>query len=394
VRPEKVLAATTLALVCFGLVMVYSASSSVALLEGSDPLSFVSRQAMFAVVGFGAYAFFSRVAMTTLKRFTVPALVVSGLMLVAVLVPHVGVKINGSHRWLAAPLVGQVQPSEFAKLALILWIAQAIARDRKRIATFKGILPYLIVTGLFSVLILAEPDLGTASAFGVVCLAMLFIAGARPGHLGGVIAVSGVAVAIAIAAAPYRRERLLSFLDPSNDSQAAGFQALQAQVAVGSGGIHGVGLGDGLQKAFYLPEAHTDMILATVGEELGLIGVCAVLVAICLIGWSAFRIAIRARDLHQQLLAVGLAALITVQAIDNVGAVLGVMPITGVPLPFVSYGGSSLIVLLACVGILVNIGRLQTRPRTAGARGDRGGGNGRPRDAGARGGRRPARARS
>ncbi len=356
-------------------------------------MSFVKRQALFGVLGFGAFMVFSRMPMATIRRFTVPSLIVSGVLLVAVLIPGVGVNVNGSSRWIAAPLIGAVQPSEFAKLALILWIAQAIARDRRRIATFKGIAPYLIVTSVLSALILAEPDLGTASALGVVCLAMLYIAGARPQHLGGVMFCAAVFVAIAIAAAPYRRERLLSFLDPSSNPQDAGFQGLQAQVAIGSGGIQGVGLGGGLQKAFYLPEAHTDMILATVGEELGLIGVSAVLLAIGLIGWSAFRIAIRARDLHQQLLAVGLGVLITVQAIDNVAAVLGVMPITGVPLPFVSYGGSSLIVLLACVGILVNIGRLQTSPRPGAARGDRGGGNGRARDAGSRGGRSAARTR-
>jgi cell division protein FtsW len=194
----------------------------------------------------------------------------------------------------------------------------------------------------------------------------------------------------AIALAPYRRERLVAFLDPWSDPSGAGFQAVQAQVAFGSGGVSGVGLGDGLQKAFYLPEAHTDMILATVGEELGLIGVMAVVVAFGVVAISGYRIALKAGDLHRQLLAAGLTTMVVAQAAINMGAVLGVMPVTGVPLPFVSYGGSSLVILLASTGILVNIAQ-RSRPVTRlravpaeDASGDRRGRDRRPRDAGAR----------
>jgi cell division protein FtsW len=397
-----VLSAAVLALVSFGLVMVYSSSSSTALLNDGNPLGFAVRQALFAVVGFGAYLVCTRLDMRMLQRIAGMSVVASGLLLVAALIPSVGMEVNGSRRWLPFPLIGQIQPSEFAKLALILWIASAIARDPRRVTTLEGVLPYLIVTTLFAGLILAEPDLGTASMLFLVSLAMLLVAGARPAHMLGVLAAAGAAAAVAIAMAPYRRDRMLAFLDPWSDPAGNGFQVIQAQIALGSGGVTGVGLGDGLQKAFYLPEAHTDMILATIGEELGLMGVVAVLAGIAVVVLAAFRIAIAARDLHQRLLAVGLATLVAAQALDNTGAVLGVMPITGVPLPFISYGGSSLIVLLAAVGILVNIGRRATtttqrgsrRPGDAntGAGGDRRERDGRARRAGAGGGRGAARA--
>lgn len=387
---------TVLALVSFGVVMVYSASSSTALLNQGNPLGFALRQMVFAAVGLGAYLVATRLDLRALRRFAGPAVAVSAVLLVVVLIPGVGLEVNGSRRWLPMPVVGQLQPSEFAKLALILWIATGVARDPRRIATLGGVAPYLGVTTAFAALILAEPDLGTASMLFVVSLAMLLVAGARPAHVAAVTAVAATAAAFAIAAAPYRRERMLAFLDPWSDPGGNGFQVIQAQVALGSGGIHGVGLGDGLQKAFYLPEAHTDMILATIGEELGLIGVLAVLAALALVALCAFRIALGANGIDQRLLAVGLATLIAAQGLDNVGAVLGMMPITGVPLPFVSYGGSSLIVLLFSVGILVNIGRrastskLSTHERDAGR--DRRERDGRARGPRAGGGRGAARA--
>jgi cell division protein FtsW len=389
--------ALVFALVAFGVVMVYSSSSSRALLDDGDPLAFVKRQLVFALVGLGAFWLCRRMDARALQRLAGPAVGVSLLLLVAVLIPGVGQNINGSRRWLPMPLFGQIQPAELAKVALILWIAAAVARDPRRLATLQGMVPYLGMTALMSVLILAEPDMGTASTLALISLGMLLVGGARPRHVLGVLGALAAVSAVAIALAPYRRDRMLAFLDPMSDPGGIGFQTLQAQVALGSGGVTGVGLGDGLQKAFYLPEAHTDMILATVGEELGVIGVCAVLGALAMVALIGYRIALRAPDPHQRLLATGLATLIAVQSLDNAGAVLGVMPITGVPLPFVSYGGSSLIVLLASVGILVNISRnadRQTRRHRAPAEGaDRSGRDGRPRDAGAGGGRGAARAR-
>ena len=395
--PERLLTGVVLALVSFGLVMVYSTSSATALLNDGDPLGMVTRQAAYAVVGVAAYAVFARMSPEGMRRLGPSAMAVAVVLLLAVLVPSIGMQVNGSRRWIDLGPIGQLQPSELAKLALALWLAQAIARDPRRLRTPGGLLPFLLVTAALGALILIEPDMGTAVVLCAMAFAVLIVAGARLRHLGAVVAVGGVLAVIAIMAAPYRRERLLAFLDPWSDPNGAGFQSVQAQVALGSGGFSGVGLGDGVQKAFYLPEAHTDMILATVGEELGLLGVLAVLVAFALWGAAGYRIALTAKDLHQQALAAGLTTLVLAQAAINIGAVMGVMPVTGVPLPFVSFGGSSLIVLLACTGLLVNIGRrshpsarLAAVPRRAGA--DRRRRDGGSRDAGAGGGRRAARA--
>jgi cell division protein FtsW len=395
--PERLLTGVVLALVSFGLVMVYSSSSATALLNDGDPLGMVTRQAAYAVVGLGAYAVFSRMSPEGMRRLGPPALAVAAFLLLIVLVPSIGMQVNGSRRWISLGALGQLQPSELAKLALALWLAQAIARHPRRLGTPGGLAPFLLVTAALAVLILVEPDMGTAVVLCAMAVAMLIVAGARLRHLGGIVAVGTLVAMIAILAEPYRRERLLAFLDPWSDPDGAGFQSVQAQVALGSGGVSGVGLGDGVQKAFYLPEAHTDMILATVGEELGLIGVLAVLIAFALFGIAGYRIALRSPDLHQQALAAGLTTLVLAQAAINIGAVVGVMPVTGVPLPFVSFGGSSLIVLLACTGLLVNIGR---RSHTAAGRlaavpagADRRRRDGRARDAGAGGGRRAARAR-
>jgi cell division protein FtsW len=339
-----------------------------------------------------------RMPAESIRRLGRPALAVAGFLLLVVLVPSIGMTVNGSRRWISLGGLGQLQPSELAKLALALWIAQAVVRAPLPITTWKGLAPFLLVTGGFGFLILIEPDMGTAVSFCAVAFAMLIVAGARLRHLGGLVATGIVLAGFAIMLEPYRRERLFTFLDPWSDPNGAGFQSVQAQVAIGAGGLHGVGLGGGVQKAFYLPEAHTDMILATVGEELGLIGVMAVLAAFALFAIAGYRIALGARDLHQQVLAAGLTTLVVMQAAINIGAVVGVLPVTGVPLPFVSFGGSSLIILLASTGILVNIGRrshAHSSRLTAVAPGeghDRGGRDGRARDAGAGGGRRAARA--
>lgn len=392
---DRLLSATVLALVCFGLVMVFSTSSATALLSDGDPLGLAIRQAAYAVVGFGAYTLFSRMSMDGMKRIGPPALGVSAFLLVLVLVPGIGMSVNGARRWLSLGGLGQLQPAELAKLALALWIAQAVVRPPARLTTPKGLAPFLVVTGLLALLILIEPDMGTAMTFSAIAFAMLVVAGARMKHLGVIVGVGALLATIAMLAEPYRRERFFTFLDPWSDPNGAGFQSVQAQIALGSGGLHGVGLGDGVQKAFYLPEAHTDMILATVGEELGLIGVVAVLAAFGLFAVAGYRIALGARDLHQQVLAAGLTTLVVMQAAINIGAVVGVLPVTGVPLPFVSFGGSSLIILLACTGILVNIGRRSATPTRrlaavgAPAGDDRGRGDGRPRDARPGGRRRP-----
>ncbi|HTI33537.1 MAG TPA: putative lipid II flippase FtsW [Miltoncostaea sp.] len=394
-RPENLLTATVLALVCFGLVMVFSTSSATALLNDGDPLGLAIRQGAYALVGFGAYAVMVRMPAGSIRRLGRPALAIAGFLLLVVLVPSIGMTVNGSRRWISLGGLGQLQPSELAKVALALWLAGYVAATAGRLRTPGGLAPPLVVTGVLGLLILIEPDMGTATSLCVVALAMLIVAGARMRHIGTVVGTLLMLATIAMLAEPYRRERFFTFLDPWADPNGAGFQSVQAQVAIGTGGLHGVGLGDGVQKAFYLPEAHTDMILATVGEELGLVGVVGVLVGFALFALAGYRIAIGARDVHDQALAAGITTLVVMQAFINVGAVVGVLPVTGVPLPFVSFGGSSLIVLLAASGLLVNIGRRSQRRAAPALRpvrqgDDRGRRDGRPRDAGAGGRRRAA----
>ena len=235
------------------------------------------RQGAYALVGLGAYALMVRMPPESIRRLGPVALAVSGFLLLVVLVPSIGMTVNGSRRWISLGGLGQLQPSELAKVALALWLAGYVATAKGRLRTPGGLAPPLIVTGVLGLLILIEPDMGTASSLCVVGLAMLVVAGARMRHIGAVVGTLFMLATIAMLAEPYRRERFFTFLDPWADPNGSGFQSVQAQVAIGSGGLHGVGLGDGVQKAFYLPEAHTDMILATVGEELGLIGVLAVL---------------------------------------------------------------------------------------------------------------------
>lgn len=388
-RPEGTLVIAVLALVLFGLVMVYSSSSATAVLSNGSPTDLLIRQTLYAVLGLGAYLVFVRMSPKGLARLGTPLLGLSILLLLVVLVPGLGTTTNGSTRWIAVGGLFQVQPSEIAKLAIILWLAQAISRDPGALRRAEGLIPLLGVSAAVSALVLAEPDLGTAATIFVVVLAMLAVAGARGSHLMVVTASAGTLAAFAIMAAPYRRARLTTFLDPWSDPDGAGFQSVQAQLAVASGKLTGVGLGDGLQKVFYLPEAPTDMILATVGEELGVLGIFGVLAALVVVLISGYRIALAARDRHLQVIAAGLTTLIAVQAFFNAGAVLGLLPITGVPLPYVSFGGNSLVVLLASTGILVNIGRRSAAPglRVVGGsdtRTDRRGRNRRARGARAR----------
>ncbi len=383
------MAIAVLALVLFGLVMVYSSSSATAVLSNGSPTDLLIRQTIYAALGLGAYFVFARMSPTGLARLGTPLLGVSTLLLLLVLVPGLGTTTNGSTRWIAVGGLFQIQPSEIAKLAIILWLAQAIARDPGALRKGAGLVPLIGISAAVSALVLAEPDLGTATTIFVVVLAMLAVAGARGSHLLVVTASAGALATFAIMAAPYRRARLTTFLDPWSDPDGAGFQSVQAQLAVASGKLTGVGLGDGLQKVFYLPEAPTDMILATVGEELGVLGIFGVLAALVVVVISGYRIALAARDRHLQVVAAGLTTLIAVQAFFNAGAVLGLLPITGVPLPYVSFGGNSLVVLLASTGILVNIGRRSATPglRVVGGsdtRSDRRRRNGRARSAGAR----------
>ncbi len=341
-----------LALVAFGIVMVYSASSARALVAEGDPAFFVKRQAIFAGLGLLLLVVFSRLDFRIWRHLSVPLLASSFVVLVAVLV--MGTSVNGARRWISFGLI-EFQPSELAKLALALWVAVVLTKRGAPQTVKEFLKPIGLVVGTAGLLILLEPDLGTVVAIVVMVGAMLVAAGTRLRVLAGVSVVVALVAVVAIWIAPYRRERLFSFLDPWADAQDGGFQIVQAMLALGSGGLTGVGVGESVQKIYYLPEASTDMIFAIIGEELGLLGAAAVILAYVLLGYAGFHVALASRDPFGKQLAVGLTALICGQAAVNLSAVMGLAPLTGIPLPLVSYGGSSVLVTLAAVGILLNI---------------------------------------
>jgi cell division protein FtsW len=378
------LVVVTLGLVAFGLVMVYSASSARAALAADDPAYYLKRQAAYAFLGLIALAVLSRTDYRRLRYGVPPLLLASFALLLIVLVA--GTPVNGARRWLTIG-PATLQPSELAKLALALWVAAYLSRSPAPKSLGELARPIGVVFAAALGLILLEPDLGTAISIAVMLAAVLVVAGTRLSTLAGAGAIAVSLIAAAIWLEPYRRERILSFLDPWQDPQGAGFQSVQAMLALGSGGFFGVGLGESVQKVYYLPEASTDMIFAIIGEELGLFGAFAVLGAFVVFGYAGFNVALACRDPFGKLLAAGITALICGQAAVNVSAVMGLAPLTGIPLPLVSYGGSSLVVLLASVGILLNIAvnhaaessastpdrrRRDRRSRPARARGRRG----------------------
>jgi cell division protein FtsW len=349
---QRVLVLVTLALVAFGLVMVYSATSAEAALGNGDPITYLKRQGLYAFAGVALMLAASRFDHRRLRQLA-PPLVLTALGL-CVVVLAIGPSINGAKRWLdLGP--ASFQPSELAKLALLAWAAAYLARKGPPQTLGELWRPIGMLATLFAVLIMLEPDLGTTIALMLMLAGMLLVAGVPTRVLasaGGLAAAAGLA---AIWMEPYRRARVFSFLDPWANPETTGFQTVQAMIGIGSGGLTGKGLGEGVQKINYLPEQQTDMILAVIGEELGLIGTTAVIVAFAIFAFAGFTVALRCRDPFGKLLAAGITSLVCGQAAVNLAAVLGIAPLTGVPLPFVSYGGSSLVVLLACIGILLNI---------------------------------------
>jgi cell division protein FtsW len=376
---SHILILVTLGLTAFGLVMVYSATSAPAALGGGDPGFYLKRQGIYAVIGIALLIVASRTDFRSL-RYLAPVLVLtSAFLCLAVLV--IGQEVNGARRWLTVgPL--SFQPSELAKLSLAIWAAAYLARRPPPRTLGELLRPIGLTVGVFCALILVEPDLGTVIALVLVVGAILVVSGAPLGVLaGGGSIAAGLALA-AVWVTPYRRERVFAFLDPWQDAQGAGYQTVQAMMGLASGGIFGEGLGQGVQKVNYLPEAHTDMIFAIVGEELGLLGATAVIGAYVAFAYAGLRVALRCRDPFGKRLAAGLTALVCGQALVNLAAVLGVAPLTGITLPFVSYGGSSLVVSLAAAGVLLNIAVDEGRARAALPH--RGRGHGRPRAAVAR----------
>lgn len=412
---QRILLTATLCLLAFGAVMVYSASSATSLLQGhGNGSGYLVKYLIYGAIGLVLMRVLARDGVARAQAITGPLLVTSFVLVLAVHIPHIGVSVNGARRWLG-PGPFQFQPSELMKIALVLYGATLLAKRPQRVHDLRELSrPLLAVVGGGILLVVTQPDLGTAMVIAFVTISLLVAAGIPMRNLAIVCGCAFAAVVLYAIVKPYARARLTSFLDPWAHASGSGFQAVQGQIAIGSGGLFGVGPGQSVQKIFYLPEAPTDFILAVIAEELGAVGVCALLFLYGLIAYAGLRTARGARSLQSALIAVGVTSLIVSQALLNVFAVLGLAPLTGVPLPFVSYGSSSLIVMLAGMGLLMNVAAGGTahvravpsrRGRSADARAreqarwdregeeadrDRGGRHGGARGARARGGRRAA----
>jgi cell division protein FtsW len=350
-----VLLTATLCLLAFGLVMVYSATSATTVLQGGSGSSELIKFAVFSAFGLVVMRVLAKDGIARVQGIVAPLLAVSLVLVFAVHVPGLGVSVNGARRWLGrGSLV--FQPSELLKVALVLYTATLIARRPRQLLDLKDLAkPLLLVTGAACGLVATQPDIGTAMVIAFTIAAMLVAAGIPMRNLGIIVGCVLAVVVVYAIAQPYARERLTSFLNPWAHASGSGFQAVQGQIAIGSGGLFGVGPGRSVQKIFYLPEASSDFILAVIGEELGVVGICALLSLYGAIAYAGLRVARKARSLHSALIAVGMTSLIVSEALLNVFSVLGLAPLTGVPLPFVSAGASNLIVMLAAMGLLMNV---------------------------------------
>jgi len=349
-------------LMCIGVVMIYSSSSIYAWERYKDGFFFLKRHLIFLLIGAFLTFFFMSIDYRKLKGFARPLLIISLILLVLVLIPGLGREVSGARRWFRFKFLS-FQPSEFANLAIIIYMADFISRKGNLMKTFfKGFLAPMCVLGAFALLIMLQPDLGTTIALGAVVLVMLFVAGVRPVYILSLILTSLPALYFLIFSVPYRKARILAFLNPWLDPKGSGFQIIQSQVALGSGGLFGVGLGHSKQKLFYLPAAHTDFIFSIIGEELGLIGTIGVIVLFIIFIQQGIKVIKNAPDKFGYFLSLGLVAMIAFRAVINIGVSCGVLPTKGLPLPFISYGGSSFIFDMICVGILVNIARTGEYP--------------------------------
>lgn len=378
VSVDRTLLVVTVVLALVGLVMVFSASAVVAGNRFHDPGYFLKRQVAWLVFGFLLLHLLARVDYTVWRTLAIPILGLAVVLLVMVLIPSLGVAAKGARRWLRLGPIS-LQPAELVKLVAVIYLAAYVTKKGDKIANFStGFVPPLVVVGILSGLVLLEPDLGTVVVMGVVMVGLLFLAGARLSHLFGLACCAVPVVLALVLGSSYRRQRLLTFLAPWKDAADAGFQVTQSFLAFGSGGPFGVGLGEGKQKLFFLPEAHTDFVLALVGEELGLVGTAGIMLLFAVFVIKGFQIAARARVPFGRHLATGITLLIGLQALVNAGVVTGLLPTKGLTLPFVSYGGSSLVVSMAAVGILLSISRdRQAGQAGSGHRGGDGGSGGR-----------------
>ena len=373
-RMDPILLLSTLALVGFGIVMVYSASFPVGTERMGDPYHFLKKQAIAAGLGIGLLVLGARMNYRYWQPLALPVLIGSIVLLFLVFVPGVRQQIGGAYRWLK--IYGfSIQPSELAKLALVIYLARSLTRKEGRMERFTvGFLPFAIVLAILFLLVLKQPDFGTGVLFVAVVFLMLFVAGTPLRFLVGALLAAAPILAYLAVKANYRWERIIIFLDPWKDSGKGGFQIIQSFLAFGVGKVFGVGLGEGKQKLFYLPEIHTDFIFSVIGEELGLVGVTIIIALFLVLVIRGFQSCFRAPDRFGTYLSLGITVLIAMQTLLNMGVVMGLLPTKGSTLPFISYGGTSLMMNLMAVGILLNVHSQGVRSRNEGP--DRRRGNG------------------
>jgi len=356
---QQLLSVTALLVAC-GVVMIYSASAIYAQESFGNRWYYLQRHLLYLGLGLVVGGAILAVDYQWLRRHLKVLLGICLLLLVTVLLPGVGHEVSGARRWFRVGFLS-LQPSEAAQVIVILYMADVLARKQDRLRSFvHGFLPPMLILGTFVGLILLQPDLGTAVTMAAVVFLMLFVSGIELVHLGPALASTIPVLALLIASTPYRVRRILAFANPWADPQGAGFQLIQSLVAVGTGGLMGVGLGQSRQKLFYLPAAHTDFIFSVIGEELGLFGVTAVLAMFLAFIWLGIKIALHASDLFAQLAGVGLTCLIGAKALMHMAVAIGLVPTKGLPLPFISYGGSSLVFNLAIVALLLNFARVRS----------------------------------
>jgi cell division protein FtsW len=352
---DPLLLVAILLLVGFGLVMVYSASAITAQDKLGDSFFFLKRQAIAAGLGLFGMAVALKFGYRRTARLAYPLLIVAVLLLVAVLVPGLGTSVGGAKRWLRVPGIS-VQPAEIAKVAWVIYLAYSLAKKRERVKSFSiGFVPHLGLAAVLVVLCMMEPDFGSSVALVFLMFVMLFAAGARLSYILGMVLAALPLAYVAIASSPYRMRRITAFLDPWANRQGSGYQVAESLMSIGSGGLTGLGLGDGRQKLFFLPEAHTDFIFAIVGEELGLLGVGALILLYGIIIWRGIRASLHASEAFGTYLGLGIVSLIAFQSVTNMAVAMGLVPTKGLTLPFVSYGGSSLIMLMTASGLLLSI---------------------------------------
>ncbi len=356
---DPILAGCVLALMSFSVLMVYSSSVSVAEVRYGDPFRIVGHWLVYIPSGLLLMWLLSRIDTTWWRAVALPLLGVAILLMVAVLVPGLGREINGAQRWFS--LMGlTLQPVEILKPAVIIYMAYYMGSFPERLTHFaSGLAPMLVVLGVSLLLLLLQPDFGSSVLLSTVCFAMWFVGGVPMRHLFGLVGTFIPLAVIAVVAEPYRLQRMTTFLDPWHDPYGNGYQLIQSMIAFGSGGLFGVGVGQGVQKLFYLPEVFTDFISACIGEELGLVGILSLLAVFCLLLGRSIWLALRCESMYQRLLIIGCVVLFGTALMINLGAAMGLLPTKGMPMPFVSYGGSALIGECALMGLVFSVQRHQ-----------------------------------